>query len=229
MSIHLERAEIQLARGKSLALVKDSLNLHYLEIDYQKWKNEQYLQYENDFMTNKVDIDAEFDEDGNIIKEAYSKYEFVEETPIFEDWLNKTKVIEEAIYEQDSEGNEVLIKPETTELIRIYIPNDVTEEVDNFIKPYLLDKINKEYEDEVAKLTKGVPDTERSTWNKQEQEARLYLEDKNADVPFIKTLAENRGIPLDYLATKIIEKADSYSVALGELTGLRQKEEDSLK
>lgn len=31
MSIHLERAEMQLARGKSLALVKDSLKLHFTE------------------------------------------------------------------------------------------------------------------------------------------------------------------------------------------------------
>jgi len=92
----------------------------------------------------------------------------------------------------------------------------------------LLKSINIWYEAEVAKLTKGVPNTEISTWDKQESEARTYLTDANALTPFIDNLVQARGITKEYLVNKIIEKADAYAIALGTLTGERQKKEDEL-
>lgn len=91
-----------------------------------------------------------------------------------------------------------------------------------------LSEINTWYEVEAAKLTRGYPNTEITTWNKQEQEARAYQADITAQVPFIKELALARGVELDVLVVKIIEKADAYAVNIGTLTGQRQKKEDEL-
>jgi len=88
--------------------------------------------------------------------------------------------------------------------------------------------INENYENEVSKLTLGVPNSEISTWTKQESEARSYKIDNQAATPLISSLAEQRGVSLDYLADKIIEKADAYSIAIGTLTGVRQKAQDDL-
>jgi len=92
----------------------------------------------------------------------------------------------------------------------------------------ILDTAKANYIKKVNSLTAGVPNTETSTWNKQEIEARAYLKNDTANVPFIKALSDARGVDLSYLATKILKKADMYAVAVGTLTGARQKIEDSL-
>jgi len=95
-------------------------------------------------------------------------------------------------------------------------------------KNKILDTAKADYIEKVNSLTAGIPNTETSTWNKQEIEAREYLKDDSANVPFIKALSEARGVDLLSLATKILEKADMYAVAVGTLTGERQKIEDNL-
>lgn len=92
-------------------------------------------------------------------------------------------------------------------------------------KSYLLTKLNTEFEDSVAQLTSSTPQSEISTWIKQESEAREWLKDNSAVTPLIDAICTNRGVEKDYLVSKIIEKSDAYAVALGELTGLRQKQE----
>ena len=104
---------------------------------------------------------------------------------------------------------------------------DTVEEA-KLAKATSLSNINTWYEGEVDKLTKGIPNTERDTWTKQETEARAYQADATAIVPFITNLSTTRGVPLDYLVTKIIEKADAYAIAVGTLTGERQRREDEL-
>jgi len=92
----------------------------------------------------------------------------------------------------------------------------------------LLQDINNEYEKEVAELTEGIPQSEIATWTKQEAEARAYQDDFNASTPLINTLAQNRGMDKGILVDKIIIKADSYAIAVGKLTGIRQQKEDNL-
>lgn len=108
----------------------------------------------------------------------------------------------------------------------------VTEEVDRLKvisdKEMAKAKINSDYKNAVAELVKGIPNTERETWFKQEQEARAYLADNTVAVPFLSNLATTRGVTLDYLVGKVIEKADAYAVAVGTLTGERQKAENAL-
>lgn len=91
-----------------------------------------------------------------------------------------------------------------------------------------LKNINDLYEGEVAKLTKGVPNTEISTWDKQEREAIAYVAYSSASTPLIDNFVLARGVTKEYLVGKIIEKADAYTIAVGVLTGERQRREDEL-
>ena len=93
---------------------------------------------------------------------------------------------------------------------------------------YLLNKANADFETAISSLTSSVPISEISTWTKQEQEARAYLLDSNASTPFIDAICTARGCEKSYLVNKIIEKADEYAVAVGTLTGVRQKLEKEI-
>ena len=94
--------------------------------------------------------------------------------------------------------------------------------------PYVLKDINKEYEDAVINLTIDTPDSEKQTWLKQESEARTYILDATASTPFIDAICLARECDKSYLVGKIIEKADAYAVAVGTLTGVRQKLEKEI-
>lgn len=97
------------------------------------------------------------------------------------------------------------------------------------LSPYSLAEINANYQKEISLITSGVPISEISTWTKQEQEARAYLLDSNASTPFIDAICLAREVNKSYLVGKIIEKADAYAVAVGTLTGIRQKQEKLIK
>ena len=94
--------------------------------------------------------------------------------------------------------------------------------------PYVLKDINKEYEDAVRNLTIDTPDSEKQTWLKQDSEARTYILDYTASTPFIDAICLARECDKSYLVGKIIEKADAYAVAVGTLTGVRQKLEKEI-
>ena len=100
-----------------------------------------------------------------------------------------------------------------------------TERNDN---SYLLSKANADFEAAISSLTSSVPTSEISTWTKQEQEARAYLLDSNASTPFIDAICSARDCDKSYLVGKIIEKADAYAIAVGTLTGIRQKLEKEI-
>lgn len=99
------------------------------------------------------------------------------------------------------------------------------EKTDN---SYLLSKLNSDFESRISQLTSSTPQSEISTWTKQESEARAYLLDNNTFTPFIDAICDARGVEKDYLVSKIIEKADAYAVAVGMLTGIRQKLEKEI-
>lgn len=128
-------------------------------------------------------------------------------------------------YKQDDS----YMKVERDEQGQIIAPQSYIDFLQNKAKETTIEDINTWYEAEVAKLTKGVPNTEISTWGKQEAEARAYLLDQNASTPFIDNLVNTRGVIKEYLVGKIIEKADAYAMAVGVLTGERQRREDELE
>ena len=96
------------------------------------------------------------------------------------------------------------------------------------LSPYLLTDINADYQREIALITSGIPASEISTWAKQESEARAYLLDSSAATPFIDAICLARECDKSYLVGKIIEKSDAYAVAVGTLTGVRQKLEKEI-
>ena len=100
-----------------------------------------------------------------------------------------------------------------------------TERNDN---SYLLGKANVDFEAAISSLTSSIPTSEISTWTKQESEARAYLLDSNALTPLIDAICLARDCNKRYLIGKIIEKADAYVVAVGTLTGIRQKLEKEI-
>lgn len=92
-----------------------------------------------------------------------------------------------------------------------------------------MDKINKEYAEEVEKLNNTTPIEEVLTWTKQENEARAYLANSAVSTPLIDALASSRGVTKMYLVNKIIAKADAYATAIGVLTGEMQRKKDMIK
>lgn len=97
-----------------------------------------------------------------------------------------------------------------------------------FINQYL-DQINMEYEENLEKLVEGLSYKEIQTWPKQEQEAKAYLADNSIHTPFIDSILSTRDkYTKNELAAKIVDKANTYSIAVGQLTGIRQFKEDSL-
>lgn len=91
-----------------------------------------------------------------------------------------------------------------------------------------LAKVNDTFEEEVALITRGIPVSEILTWSKQEQEARAYLLDRIAPTPLIDSICLTRECDKSYLVSKILEKADAYAVAVGMLTGIRQRLEKEI-
>lgn len=94
---------------------------------------------------------------------------------------------------------------------------------------YLLAKINQEFTNSVNNLTSSIPSSEIATWIKQESEAKAWLIDNNVSTPLIDAICTSRGVEKAYLVDKIILKADAYAVAIGTLTGERQKQEKLIK
>ena len=90
-------------------------------------------------------------------------------------------------------------------------------------------EINEGCEAALAALTATYPDRELLTFERQEREARALLAgDSATDVAHITAIAQERGIPVEELAQKIIAKADDFALASGLLIGMRQKYEDQL-
>ena len=88
-----------------------------------------------------------------------------------------------------------------------------------------LEEIAEAFDNTVGEFTKTYPEVEKLSWYKQEVEARAYLAD-GTESKFLQAIADKREVTIDDLAQKIVEKADAYTVALGEAIGYRQKLED---
>ena len=104
------------------------------------------------------------------------------------------------------------------------IPEKTIDQL-KFIK---LIKINNAYNEATEGLVKTYPSTEVLTFDKQESEARAWLDDNTVSTPLIDALALGRGIDKAELVRRIIVKAEAFATATGYLTGQRQRYEDLL-
>lgn len=94
------------------------------------------------------------------------------------------------------------------------------------LKGITLSDIKIACDQELNVIKAGYPRGEVDSWLKQEQQARLFInglsESTPPSVPLLTAIAAERGITVELLATKIIEKADAFEVLSGTLIGKRQ-------
>lgn len=74
----------------------------------------------------------------------------------------------------------------------------------------------------------GYPQTEIDSFYRQEREARAWTADNQTPTPMLSAIAENRGMPLDLLCKKVIEKAELFATIIGNIVGKRQAFEDRI-
>lgn len=101
---------------------------------------------------------------------------------------------------------------------------DITE-----AKKEKLTEINSAYDNATSSLVSSYPQTEVLTFDQQEQEARMWKENNESQTLLVDMLAAGRQIDKSLLVDKIILKSDTFKVAIGYLTGQRQRYEDILE
>ena len=77
-------------------------------------------------------------------------------------------------------------------------------------------------------LLAGYPQTEIESFYRQEKEALAWQADHNTPTPMLSQIARVRGVPLEVLIEKVIEKSAQFAVAIGIIIGQRQAFEDRL-
>lgn len=117
----------------------------------------------------------------------------------------------------------------------IYVTGEHLEYKDVFagdistIKTAKLREINLKADYVLYYLTENYPESEMSSWYKQELEAKLYKMDPvNHPSVLIENIAAARGMDVNDLIDKIILKANMFSRFSGMVFGRRQKYEDDL-
>lgn len=117
-------------------------------------------------------------------------------------------------YSQETDSLD--IRPEyASELLSLY-------------KQEKLREINETCQSYINLLTDTYPEAELLTFDKQESEAREYMKDKTAETPLLSALAISRGMTVEELASRVLKKADAFTLASGTYIGQRQKYEDQL-
>ena len=77
-------------------------------------------------------------------------------------------------------------------------------------------------------LLAGYPQVEIDSFYRQEKEALARQADNNAPTPMLAQIAAARGVELDVLIEKVVEKSARLAVAVGAIIGKRQQLEDKL-
>ena len=95
-------------------------------------------------------------------------------------------------------------------------------------KEGLLNKLADKADQLKNSLLAGYPQTEIESFYRQEKEALAWQADHNTPTPMLSQIARVRGVPLDILISKVIEKSAQFAVAIGIIIGQRQAFEDRL-
>lgn len=95
-------------------------------------------------------------------------------------------------------------------------------------KEGLLNKLADKADQLKNSLLAGYPQTEIESFYRQEKEALSWQADHNTPTPMLSQIARVRGVPLDMLISKVIEKSAQFAVAIGIIIGQRQAFEDRL-
>ena len=95
-------------------------------------------------------------------------------------------------------------------------------------KEVLLNKLADKADQLKNGLLAGYPQTEIESFYRQEKEALAWQADHNTPTPMLSQIARVRGVPLEVLINKVIEKSAQFAVAIGIIIGQRQAFEDRL-
>ena len=93
-------------------------------------------------------------------------------------------------------------------------------------KESLLNKLADKADQLKNGLLSGYPQTEIESFYRQEKEALAWQADHNTPTPMLSQIARVRGVPLEMLIEKVIEKSAQFAVAIGIIIGQRQAFED---
>ena len=135
----------------------------------------------------------------------------------------------------DKTGNPVLIDPQPS-AAHVLNLNTLTWEISAekqtalFAqqKEGLLNKLADKADQLKNGLLAGYPQTEIESFYRQEKEALAWQADHNTPTPMLSQIARVRGVPLEVLIEKVIEKSAQFAVAIGIIIGQRQAFEDRL-
>lgn len=75
----------------------------------------------------------------------------------------------------------------------------------------------------------SLPDFEVQSWATQADEAQAWAKDNSAHTPILSAIAQARGVPVDVLRQKALEKAQAYALLTATIAGQRQRFEDAIK
>ena len=102
------------------------------------------------------------------------------------------------------------------------------EFTDEYLYNMQLDRLNAECNSYLEEAISSYPSTEVASFDKQEAEAKAYLAGATTELVLLPVLATSRGISLDELVKKVLEKATMFAKYTGFIIGQRQKFEDQL-
>ena len=87
---------------------------------------------------------------------------------------------------------------------------------------------DRELFQKIDQLDKNYSAVEVKTWSQQKSEADLYMSDNTATPPLLTGIAASRGITLDLLCIKVVEKSWIRDNAIGSILGKYRKNNDLL-
>ena len=135
----------------------------------------------------------------------------------------------------DKTGNLVLIDPQPSAAHELNLDTlswEISAEKQTALfaqqKEGLLNKLADKADKLKSGLLVGYPQTEIESFYRQEKEALAKQANPKAETPMLEQIARVRGVPLDLLIEKVIEKSNQFAVAIGIIIGKRQQFEDRL-
>ncbi|MGP1572924.1 hypothetical protein [Aggregatibacter segnis] len=135
----------------------------------------------------------------------------------------------------DKSGNPVLIDPQPSAAHVLNLDTltwEISSEKQTALfaqqKEGLLNKLADKADKLKSGLLVGYPQTEIESFYRQEKEALAKQANPKAETPMLEQIARVRGVPLDLLVEKVIEKSAQFAVAIGIIIGQRQAFEDRL-
>ncbi|WP_265410862.1 hypothetical protein [Actinobacillus pleuropneumoniae] len=106
------------------------------------------------------------------------------------------------------------------------ISQDKQAEFFNQKKEALIRKIATKTDRLKDSILVGYPQAEIDSFYRQEKEALAKKANATAETPMLSSIALSRGVSLDDLVDKVLEKAELFASIMGGIIGQRQKFED---